>query len=122
MRKLASLLVLAVFLPAYAGSLTANEAKNHVGEDATVCGLVVDVHFASGSKGTPTFINLEKAFPNQIFTVLIWGDDLPNFTENPVKWQGKKLCATGTIASYKGIPEIVAKSKSKITVTEAKSK
>ena len=122
MRKLASLLVLAAFLPAYAGTLTAAEAKNHVGEDATVCGLVVDVHFASGSKGTPTFINLEKAFPNQIFTVLIWGDDLPNFTENPVKWQGKKLCATGTIASYKGIPEIVAKSKSQITVTEAKSK
>lgn len=99
-------------------ALTAAEARKHVGENATVCGLVVDVHFASGSKGLPTFVNLDKPYPNQIFTVLIWGDDLPKFTENPAKWQGRKVCATGTISEYRGSPEIVASSKDQVTILD----
>ena len=103
-------------------TLTATEAKKHVGENATVCGLVVDVHFASGSKGLPTFVNLDKPYPNQIFTVLIWGDDLPRFTENPAKWQGRKICATGTISEYRGSPEIVASSKDQVTIVDRSAK
>jgi hypothetical protein len=53
--------------------LTANEAKDHVGETATVCGSVVSTRYATSSKGRPTFLNLDKPYPNQVFTVLIWG-------------------------------------------------
>ena len=103
-------------------TLSTTEAKKHVGENATVCGLVVDVHFASGSKGLPTFVNLDKPFPNQIFTVLIWGDDLPKFPENPAKWQGRKVCATGTISEYRGSPEIVASSRDQVTISDRTTK
>lgn len=116
-RKLIGLALCLFFvsaLQAAPASLTATEAKKHVGEKATVCGLVADVHFASGSKGTPTFVNFDKPFPNQIFTVLIWGDDLPKFNENPIRWQGRKLCATGTISEFRDSPEIVAKSQDQI--------
>lgn len=83
-----------------------------------MCGTVVSVHFASGSKGTPTFINLDKPYPNHIFTILIWGDDMPNFKENPTHWDGKKACVTGKITLYDGVPEIVAKKQDQITVTK----
>jgi hypothetical protein len=83
-------------------TLTASEAKNHIGEKATVCGLVASTHYAAQSKGAPTFINLDKAYPNVIFTILIWGEDLPKFTGKPASWEGKRVCATGTISAYRG--------------------
>jgi hypothetical protein len=123
MRKLAYLLLVSVvagLVPAYAGTVAPADAKKHVGEDATVCGTVASVHFAAGSKGSPTFINLDKPYPNHVFTILIWGDDLPKFTSNPVTWQGKKACAAGTITSYQGVAEIVAKSQIQITLNKNK--
>src|SRR5215472_8500604 len=124
-RKLIGLALCLFFvsaLPAAPASLTAIEAKKHVGEKATVCGLVVDVHFAAGSKGLPTFVNLDKPFPNQVFTVLIWGDDLPKFAENPAKWQNRRVCATGTISEYRGNPEIVASSQDQVTISDRSTK
>jgi hypothetical protein len=53
--------------------LTASEAKDHVGETATVCGIVASARYATSTKGQPTFLNLDKPYPNQVFTVLIWG-------------------------------------------------
>lgn len=97
-------------------SLTADQAKNHIGENATVCGIVASSHYAGNSRGTPTFVNLEKPYPNQVFTILIWGEDLPKFSPRPNTWEGKRVCATGAITSYRGSPEIVAKSADQITV------
>ena len=53
--------------------LTATEAKNHIGEQATVCGKVVSTRYAEGSRGSPTFLNFDQPYPNQVFTLLIWG-------------------------------------------------
>ena len=47
------------------------QAKDYVGQVATVCGKVAGVHQAMRSKGQPTFINLDAAYPSQIFTILI---------------------------------------------------
>ncbi len=58
-----------------AQTLTAAQAKAHEGENATVCGTVASEHTATRSRGEPTFINLDSAYPNQVFTVLVWGDD-----------------------------------------------
>jgi DNA/RNA endonuclease YhcR with UshA esterase domain len=101
-----------------AATLTADEAKNHIGENATVCGVVVSTHSARGSKGSPTFVNLDKAYPSQAFTILIWGEDLPKFSPKPSMWEGKRVCATGSITSYRGSPEIVAKTPEQIRAAE----
>jgi hypothetical protein len=53
-------------------------------------------------------VNLDKTYPNQVFTVLIWGSDAAKFTPAPASWNGKSVCATGTIELYRGVPEIVA--------------
>ena len=55
--------------------MTAAEAKNHVGENPTVCGKVVSARFAKDSKGQPTFLNLDEPYPRQIFTIVVWGSN-----------------------------------------------
>jgi hypothetical protein len=97
-------------------SLSTAEAREHIGEKATVCGEVVSTHYAARSRGNPTFINLDKPYPNQVFTVLIWGSDRPKFGDPEEMYRSKRICATGKISDYKGVPEIVAYAPSQITI------
>lgn len=93
---------------AQAQTFTAAQAKAHVGENATVCGIVASEHTATSSRGEPTFINLDSAYPNQVFTILVWGDDRKSVGELPrLK---SHVCATGPIKEYRGSPEIVVRS------------
>jgi hypothetical protein len=105
---------LSLWVTAPSNNLTTSEAAKHVGENATVCGAVAGVHTATSSKGSPTFVNLDKPFPNQLFTILIWGDDLSKFSPAPSSWDGKRVCATGKIALYRNAPEIVARDSGQI--------
>jgi len=54
--------------------------------------------------------------------LVIWGSDLAKFNPGPISWDRKQVCATGTITSYQGKPEIVAKSPGQVTVKESKKK
>jgi hypothetical protein len=85
-----------------------SEAKEHFGENATVCGEVVSARYAASSKGQPTFLNLEKPYPNQIFTVVIWGSNRGKFKTPEEDYKEKKICVTGKITAYDGLPEIIA--------------
>jgi len=105
----ALLLFAALVRPAFAQkSLSVAEAKEHVGEVATVCGTVVSTRYAASTKGSPTFLNLDKAYPNQVFTIVIWGKDRSKFGRSEVDYREKRICVTGKIAEYRGKAEIVA--------------
>lgn len=86
-----------------------------VGETATVCGTIVSANYAIKLKGQPTFLNLDRPYPNQVFTVLIWGNDRVKFGEPEVKFLGKTVCATGKIRDYRGKPEIIATDTKQLT-------
>ena len=59
-------------------------------------------------EGQPTFVNLDKAYPDQPFTVVIWGDDRPRFSSPPeVAFDGKRICVSGVIETFRGKPQIV---------------
>jgi hypothetical protein len=103
---------------AQTGHLGASEAKNHVGERATVCGKVVSARFASRTRGQPTFLNLDKPYPNQIFTIVIWGSDRPKFGDPEAKYSERNVCVTGRITSYRDIPEIAANDPSQIELSK----
>ena len=96
-----------------AQTLTTAQAKAHLGESATVCGKVAGERTATSSRGEPTFINLDAAYPYQVFTILVWGDDRKNVGELPQV--GNRVCATGKIQDYKGVPEIVVRSKGQLS-------
>jgi len=84
-------------------TLTTAEAAQHVGENRTVCGEIVNTHVAEASHGTPTFIDIDQAWPNQIFDLVIWGDKKSDIGDFP---KSGKICASGKIILYKGHPEI----------------
>jgi len=87
---------------------SASEAKEHFGETATVCGEVVSTRYADSTKGQPTFLNLDKPFPHQIFTIVVWGHDRSKFGTPEKDYKAKQVCVTGKITAYAGLPEVVA--------------
>jgi hypothetical protein len=97
----------------HAQSLTADQAKAHEGENATVCGTVASERTATSSRGEPTFINLDSAYPKQVFTILVWGDDRKNVGEFPRV--GSHICAKGPISDYHGVPEIVVRNSEQLS-------
>ena len=82
-------------------------SKAHIGETATVCDIVASSRYAPSTKGQPTFFNLDKPYPNHIFTLLIWGESRAKFGAPETEYNGKLICTTGKIAEYRGVPEIV---------------
>jgi micrococcal nuclease len=100
-----------------ATGISPSEASSHVGEVRTVCGTVVSPKYLASSRSQPTFLNLDKPYPNQIFTVVIFGSDRPKFGAPELKYRDKRVCATGLIKLYRGLPEIVATEPSQISET-----
>jgi DNA/RNA endonuclease YhcR with UshA esterase domain len=90
----------------HAASITPEEAAAHVGETATVCGLVVSATYAADAPQSPTFLDLGKQYPNQIFTAVIFGGDRPRFGAAETL-RGRRVCVTGEIFLYQGTPEII---------------
>lgn len=87
--------------------LAAAEAKDHFGEAAIVCGEVVSTNYSESSSGQPTFINLDKPYPNHIFTAVIWGESRSKFGKPEDDYKGKRICVSGKITAYAGKPEII---------------
>ncbi len=102
-----------------ANSISANEAAQHVGSWKTVCGQVASSNWASTSRGQPTFLNLDQPYPNQIFTVVIWGQNRFRFSSPPEElYRNRFVCATGAIAEYRGVPQVVINMPRQITVMD----
>jgi hypothetical protein len=95
--------------------LLSYQAKNHLGENATVCGVVVSAKYLETKRRAPTLLDLDRAYPNQPFTIVIWGSDRPKFGTPEVGYKGKRVCVTGTITEFRGTPEIVATDPEQIT-------
>jgi len=98
------------------------EASKFVGQQKTVCGKVAGVNHPSLSytedlTEQPTFLNFNKPFPNQVFTVVISGVDRGKFEKPPeTLYSEKEICVTGTIQSYRGRPEIMVKEPGQIKI------
>jgi len=110
--------------PAVASDLVIEvaEAAAHVGEDATVCGTVASAAYLGRTGGTPTFLNLGRPYPDQLFTVVIWGSTRGLFEDEPeALFDGRRICVTGTIVEYKGKPQIVVEDPAQIEIADAPS-
>jgi hypothetical protein len=93
------------------------EVGQHVGQVARVCGVVASAaHFASVT-GRPTFLNLDRPYPDQLFTVVIWGSNRSRFESPPEQlFDGKSICVIGRIDTYRGKPQIVVEDPAQIVV------
>jgi DNA/RNA endonuclease YhcR with UshA esterase domain len=122
MKTLSRSLFLAVLFCGFLATLQAQtarvipdtEATQHVGQKATVEGVVAAV--TSSGKGN-TFINFGDRYPNQTFTGWIPKESELAGESTLAGLEGKKIKITGTIELYKGKPEIKIMSKDQL-VTE----
>ena len=92
------------------------QAKRHMGsgKKITVAGTAV-----SGRKTTNghLFFNLDKNYPNQIFTVVIWKKNISNFSYDPLKeWEGREIYLTGKIADFDGVPTMIIEKENAVEV------
>lgn len=62
--------------------------------------------FRPDINGEPTFCN-DAPYPGHSFTLLVWGQDWSDL-------YGKCLLVTGEITRYRGLPQIVATSRSQV--------
>jgi micrococcal nuclease len=108
--------ILPILVAAQERTMEPYEAGRHVGERVTVCGKVVSTHWAYQTRGQPTFINLDKPHPSEIFTIVIWGSDRAKFGKPERDYRDKDLCVTGVVRVYRRVPEIIARDPSQITV------
>lgn len=90
------------------------QAKIYQGkrEDITVCGKVVSAKATSNGQ---LFLNIDKNFPNQIFTVVIFEKDYKKFPYDIIdKWEGEKICVKGRVVDYGGSPAMIINRKDRI--------
>jgi len=99
--------ILALWAWGQSQTISSGEATNHIGESVTVCGKVISARYAEHSKGAPTFLDLDEAYPHEVFTVLIWGSTRQKFGNPEVKYRDKTICVTAKITEYRGLPEAV---------------
>lgn len=102
-------------------TLTAAEAKDHIGEKARVCGRVADTwdfSWLAESRGgepgdQPAGLTLDKPIDQQGFRVSFRVSDWERLFGEPgvkhpeVKYKGKTICVTGRITCYQGVLNIV---------------
>jgi hypothetical protein len=82
----------------------------------TIRGTVVD---ARRTRKGHLFFNLDKSYPNQIFTVAVWKKNIVNFSYDPLKeWKGKQITLTGKIADFDGIPTMIIEKESVVEVLQ----
>ncbi len=99
------------------GKINTVQAKYNIGTNSCVCGTVVSTKYSE--KSGAVFLNLDKKFPNQIFSVTIWKDARENFSYLPeVELKGKKICLTGKLTNKRGTPTMNITNEKKIEILE----
>ena len=99
------------------GKINTVQAQYNIGTKSCVCGTVVSTKYSE--KSGAVFLNLDKKFPNQIFSVTIWKDARTNFSYLPeVELKNKKVCITGRIENRRGTPTLNITNEKKIEIIE----
>lgn len=94
------------------------QAKRYAGsnDQINVCGKVVSTKLSG--KGN-IFLNLDKSFPNQIFTVSIFSNSVVNFSYEPhTYFEGKTVCVRGKVTDFNGTPSMVIENENAIRLFE----
>ena len=95
--------------------IPASEAKDHVNAQAIVSGKVVELYRTDKL----VRLNLEKPFPNQPFTVVVFSNKTNLFPDLD-KLKGKSVEVSGKITEYHEQPQIVLLTTNQLKIVESK--
>jgi DNA/RNA endonuclease YhcR with UshA esterase domain len=84
----------------------------------TVKGKIFNVRYLQSAKNTPTFINVGAAFPNQLLTIVIWGEVRKKLGYAPEEkpYANGVAVINGKVELYKGKPQIVISDPSQLRI------
>jgi DNA/RNA endonuclease YhcR with UshA esterase domain len=92
-------------------TIGAAQAAAHIGKQVTVTGVVAQVSF----RPSLVFLNFDKAFPSNVFTVLIRNKSTNEF-EGLSAIKGKSVAVEGKVIDYNGKAEMELTRKSQLKV------
>lgn len=96
---------------------SADSLRYYEGEVITVCSKVTST-FITKSENQTTFLNFGN-FPSQLFTVVIFKEDLKNFSYAPAEFlKDKNICITGDVRMYDTGPEIIVETEEQIKIRD----
>lgn len=99
--------------------VNANDIKTHIGDSIRYCGKVVSARVMERMTAAPAFLNVDGAYPDQVFTIVIWKDDRLRFTNKPeVYYTNKKVCVSGKLEKYRDQLQVVVHSENQLSVQE----
>jgi endonuclease G len=85
-------------------------------KEIAVCGTVVS---SRTSRAGNILLNLDKQFPNQVFTVFIRKEFISNFSYDPVTFlKGKSVCVKAKIVSLDGTPAMFIESEDQVEISK----
>ena len=98
-------------------TVAASDLKYCEGKVITVCQKVTSTFMTKTPEKT-TFLNFGN-FPNQLFTVVIYEEDLKNFKYNPAEFlKDKEICVIGDVIMRDSGPEIIVEGPEQIQIKE----
>ncbi len=100
------------------GSFNTTQAALYAGrnEKISVCGTVVSAN--QSSKGN-IFLNLDRQYPNQVFSVTILREKVANFSYSPPETLiRKQICVTGKVTLYNGTPSMLIENENAIEILD----
>ena len=93
------------------------EVKDHVGDSITVKGKIFGIKYFENAKNQPTLINVGAAYPNQLLTIVIYGDVRKKLTYDisDKKYSQGMAIVTGKVELFKDKPQIVINDPSQLS-------
>ena len=86
------------------GHINTVQAQNRINKDAVVCGKVVASRY---SRKGHLWLNIDKQFPNQLFSVFIRKENLVNFSYDlKNQFTNQNICVIGKVESFSDTPSI----------------
>ncbi|RYG29811.1 MAG: hypothetical protein EOO01_37670 [Chitinophagaceae bacterium] len=119
MKKLLTVLAFMAAISAHAQKeIKIDELSSYTGDSVTVKGKIFGVRYLESAKNTPTFINVGGAFPNQLLTIVIWGDVRKKLSYAPEEepYVNGFTKVSGRVELYRGKPQIVVTNPSQLSI------
>jgi hypothetical protein len=105
MKNIITILFLALAINSFSqDTITAEKAKNFMDKTVVVVGKVISYRLAPEGKYL-NYINIDKAYPDNIFSIVITNDYLEKLNIKIEDLKNKVIYIKGKIATYKNDPK-----------------
>lgn len=102
-------------------TITAAEARDHVGQNVTVCGKVAQIQKGLSRAGRNWLLHIDKPAP-PIFTVIMNGNTFDNpFSDADRRFAGKEVCVTGHVRDRDGAVHMLVSAPPQIRIVKPAS-